>query len=344
MAKMTGWQKGCLVTALGCASLIVLAVTATGIALVWAASSARRLGDLTPEPVSRTIERVDRSARGDGRRGGGRTGDAQSPGGRGEDTSLVLMDESREGELLHLRIDMQEGRFEVRPGPAGSELRVDGTYASAYYDLTEERDENRDGESSLTIRFRSKQSLPVRLFARLMSGRRCNPNRLTVSIPEDLLIDLDLRFGQGASDVDLGGLSVTELRVEMSMGDHELEFSRPLAIEMIEGRLNGQMGEISFTSLGDARARELHITTSMGEAVVDLGGAWPDEAEVSIRHSMGDLRVDVPNDIRLSEGSRLRVGGETRRIGRRRETDDRDAPEVDLRVSASMGNARVRRY
>ena len=72
MAKMTGWQKGCLVTALGCASLIVLAVTATGIALVWAASSARRLGDLTPEPVSRTIERVDRSARGDGRRGGGR--------------------------------------------------------------------------------------------------------------------------------------------------------------------------------------------------------------------------------------------------------------------------------
>ena len=117
------------------------------------------------------------------------------------------------------------------------------------------------------------------------------------------------------------------------MGDHELEFSRPLAIEMIEGRLNGQMGEISFTSLGDARARELHITTSMGEAVVDLGGAWPDEAEVSIRNSMGDLRVDVPNDIRLSEGSRLRVGGETRRIGRRRETDDRDAPEVDLRVS-----------
>ena len=57
MAKMTGWQKGCLVTGLGCASVIVLALTATGIALVWAASSARRLGNPEPEVISRTIER-----------------------------------------------------------------------------------------------------------------------------------------------------------------------------------------------------------------------------------------------------------------------------------------------
>ena len=254
----------------------------------------------------------------------------------------MLLDESDQDELLHLRIDMQEGRFEVRPGPPGSELRVDGTYASAYYDLIEDRDEDRDGESHLTIRFRSNRSLPVRLFAGLMGGRR-NPNRLTVSIPEDLLIDLDLRFGQGASDVDLGGLRVTALRVDMSMGDHALEFSRPLATEMSEGQLHGQMGEISFVGLGNARAHELDVTTSMGEATVDLDGVWVDDAAVTIRHSMGDLRVNVPNNIRLSENSRLRVGGESRRLDRRRETDDPDAPEIDLRISASMGNARVRR-
>ena len=343
MGKMTGWQKGCVVTGLGCVGVIVLTVTVAGIALVWAASSARRLGDPTPEPVSRTIARSDRSGRDGDLRGQRRQNDPQNLEARGDDASLVVANEQADGDVLHLRIDMQEGRFEVRPGPPGSDLKVDGTYAAAYYDLTEERDEGRDGASALTIRFRSNRSLPVRLFAGLMGGRR-NPNRLTVSIPEDLLVELDLRLGRGASEVDLGGLRLTALDVEMSMGDHELEFSRPLATEVREGRLDGRMGDITFNDLGNARARELDITTSMGETTVDLSGDWPDRAEVSVRHSMGELRVDVPNDVRLAESSRLRIGTESRRLDRRRETDDSGAPEIELRVNASMGDARVRRY
>lgn len=350
MAKITGWQKGCLVAGLGCVSVIVLVVTVTGIALVWAASSARRLGDPTPDPVSRTIARSDRSANDrDAARGDDSNDDRQDDrrGNRRDEppveASLVLPDESGSDEPLRLRIDMQEGRFEVRPGPAGSELRVDGTYASTYYELTDERDEDADGSRSLTIRFRSSRSLPVRLFAGLMAGRG-NPNRLTVSIPEDLLIDLSLRFGSGQSEIDLGGLNVTELDGEFSMGQHEVEFSRPTAREMRGARLDGQMGEVSFRDLGNARAVEFDITTGMGEGRVDLGGTWQSDAEVSIRHSMGDLRVDVPNEIRLSESSRVRVNNETRRLDRRRETDLPDAPEIQLRLTASMGEARVRRY
>ena len=111
------------------------------------------------------------------------------PGNATDADQVVLPDESGDDEPLRLRIDMQEGRFEVRSGPAGSELRVDGTFASTYYELTDERDEDADGGRGLTIRFRSSRSLPVRLFAGLMAGRG-NPNRLTVSIPEDLLVDL----------------------------------------------------------------------------------------------------------------------------------------------------------
>ncbi len=56
-------QKGCLIVGIGCLSVVVLVVTVAGIAFVWAAASARRLGDPRPERVSETVIRSSRVPR-----------------------------------------------------------------------------------------------------------------------------------------------------------------------------------------------------------------------------------------------------------------------------------------
>ena len=338
MAERSGWQKGCLFVGVGCLSVVVLLITAAGLAFVWAAASARRLGDPTPERISETIVRSAQPAESEPPPTDRPAEDVAEP----TDQAIAIRQSS---DLLHLTLDMQEGRFDVRPGPPGSDVRVDGRYATAYYELTHDKSES-SGERRVVVRFRSKRSFFVRALAGLMTSS-ARTNRLTVTIPEGWPVDLRLRFGQGASDVDLGGLTLTNLTADVSMGDHEIEFSRPLAAELPRARLDGQMGDIRFLNLGNARAEDLEVSTSMGDAQVDLGGEWPRDtvSEVEIRHSMGDLRLRIPNDIRLSPDSSTEVTmAESRGLDTRNETDDPDAPTVELHLTASMGDARVIRY
>ena len=348
MAERSGWQKGCLFVGVGCLSVVILLITAAGLAFVWAAASARRLGDPTPERISETIVRSTQPAE-SGRRPTDRSAeDGAEPPGEAEasDPDIAIRQSS---DLLHLTLDMQEGSFDVRPGPPGSDVRVEGRYATAYYELTQDESESASsGERRVVVRFRSKRSLLVRALAGLMTSS-ARTNRLTVTIPEGWPVDLRLRFGQGASDVDLGGLTLTNLRADLSMGDHELEFSRPLAAELPSARLDGQMGDIRFLDLGNARVEDLEVSTSMGDAQIDLGGEWSHDtvSEVEIRHSMGDLRLRIPRDVRLSPDSSTETTmAESRGLNMdtRDETDDPDAPTVELHLTASMGDVRVIRY
>lgn len=338
MAERSGWQKGCLFVGVGCLSVVVLLITVAGLAFVWAAASARKLGDPTPERISETIVRSAQPAESGSRPTDQPAEDVAEP----IDEAIAIRQSS---DTLRLTLDMQEGSFDVRPGPPGGDVRVDGRYATAYYELTQDESEF-SGERRVVVRFRSKQSLLVRALAGLMSTS-ARTNRLTVTIPEGWPVDLRLRFGQGASDVDLGGLTLTNLTADLSMGDHEIEFSRPLAAELPSARLDGQMGGIRFLDLGNVRAEELKVSTSMGDAQIDLGGEWSRSAvsEVDIRHSMGDLRLRIPRDIRLSPDSSTKVTmAESRGLDTRDETDDPDAPTVELHLTASMGEARVIRY
>ena len=87
-------------------------VTAAAVALVWASSTVERLGEPIPEPIAGTVTLPGRD-------------EAGAAGGA-------------EGSPAHLDIDLEDGVFEVRPGPTGSEVRVEGTYASKYYNLIQD--------------------------------------------------------------------------------------------------------------------------------------------------------------------------------------------------------------
>ncbi len=113
-------------------------------------------------------------------------------------------------------------------------------------------------------------------------------------------------------------------------------------------RVSGDMGNIELDQLGNARARALRVSSRMGNFTVDLGGAWSTVAvsDLEIAHSMGDLRLRIPNSVRVTPDSRssATMGGESSSIDRRAETADPDAPELRLDLSTTMGGTRITRY
>ena len=99
------------------------------------------------------------------------------------------------------------------------------------------------------------------------------------------------------------------------MGNHEVDFRQPV-VDGIRFRLNARMGNVTVENLGNARAKSVDASGSMGNLTADLGGDWKpgSEAELSFTYSMGEVRVKVPTNVRLeadvrdSEGKKQNVG------------------------------------
>lgn len=295
-------------------------LSAAAVAWVWASSTVERIGPPTAERIARTVP-ARRSLR-DG---------VPDP----------------QGAPAHLDIDLEDGVFEVRPGPPGSDVRIDGAYARGYYHLVHERVASTAERGDLiTVRLQRARSLLIQLVAHAMDRFPSAPNDLTVSIPRGAPLSVDLTIRAGESRVDLGGLSLTDLVVDLAMGEHRLDFSEPLAVAPHRVRLAGGMGEIRFERLGNARAVELEAAGHMGSVLVDLGGSWPvgTVADLTLKNLMGELRLEAPDALRIvhvAEGAPDAEGGGPASTSGDR---DPDAPTLRLHVSNTMGETRVTRY
>lgn len=173
-------------------------------------------------------------------------------------------------------------------------------------------------------------------------------NDLTIIIPSGVPIGLKLKVTAGESRIDLGGLMLTDLEVNLSTGDHRLDFSEPLAAELPRVLLAGRMGNIELSNLGNSRALELDATSSMGRFTADLAGVWRqgEVSDLSFSHRMGELVLNIPDSVRIADDSEssVRFGGESSSVDGGGNTGDSESPVVRLKLATTMGETRIRRY
>ena len=324
MKKLSGWQKVGLFAGIGCFSFVALLVVGFAIAVFYAKSTLADLGDTTPTLVARTIAIQAPPA------------EAPPPGTK--PAALAA------NEPMQLQVELQEGTFDIKPGEPNGSVQVEGRFSEALYELTE-RTDTENGRPRTTIRFRSKAPMWARMLAGIGNDDNNRP-KLTLLIPSAVQIDLSLNVSMGESRIDLGGLTLSDLGLDLSMGNHEVDFRQPVVDGMTRFRLNARMGNVRVENLGNARAKSVDASGSMGNLTADLGGEWKpgSEAEMSFTQSMGEVRVNVPTKVRLQADVRD-AEGKTRNVEPDGdEAKDPKAPVIRVRVSSSMGEARVTRY
>jgi hypothetical protein len=150
----------------------------------------------------------------------------------------------------------------------------------------------------------------------------------------------------GESRIDLGGLTLQDLGIDLSMGNHRLDFKEPVVGGVRRVRLNVSMGNINIDNLGNTGAEAIEASGNMGNVTADLGGAWQPEskAELNFTQSMGQLTLQVPSSVKLDANIISSQGGTPRRPDSTEETKDPKAPTLHLRMETSMGEGRVVRY
>jgi hypothetical protein len=221
------------------------------------------------------------------------------------------------------------GEFHLRPARPGESLRVEANYDRQAFDLRERFDPG--GERwTYEIDFERKSTMLMSLLKSVIGG---TPSRMTIYLPADVPLELEVYIRQGGGDMELGGLWLTSGEIEFSQGGFELEVSEPLREPMESLVIRGSMGGFVAAGLGEASPRRLDVECRMGGMELDLRGNWVVDSEISIRTSQGGASVRLPRDVEI-------VGLDTDRVALRGD-EESPRPTLTFSVSADQGNLEI---
>ena len=241
------------------------------------------------------------------------------------------------GKLGTIELDLDVGEFEIVPGAPGEPIRVDAEYEEDVFQLVEDFVENDDGTWTYRVSMRPRGGM----FGMMFRGAGNNPrNRVTITLPRERPFDLVGKIGLGSTRIELGGLLVRRLDLEAGTGEHEISFDEPLLAPMESFRVDKSVGELRVLKLGNASPAEVEVTQSVGEARIDLSGAWARDADVRIENRIGEADVVAPEGVKL-EVDRARVAIGERRVSVPATELPDDAPTIRLRLEGSIGEVRV---
>lgn len=110
-------------------------------------------------------------------------------------------------------------------------------------------------------------------------------------------LDLELELGATQARVDVGGLSLNNLRIETGAADAVLDFSAPNRSRM--RHLDVQLGAAGFviTNLGNANVSSIRVEGGVGSVDLDFGGVIKQDIDVETNVALGKLTLHLPQDV-----------------------------------------------
>jgi hypothetical protein len=246
-----------------------------------------------------------------------------------------LDDPAVAGRAGRVELRLRAGSFRVEPGPEGSAIEVEASFDRNRFRLEQSYETGPDGGWTYHLEFGAKGFLSL-----LGIGDGDEP-QVTVILPRGVPFHLRGDIGMGESKLELGGLWLTGAALDLGMGEHTVVFGEPLHAPMERLTVNGGMGELNLSAIGNASPERVEVRQRMGALTLDLTGRWQRDADVRTRCSLGECSVRVPDDVgvRLTR-ARVTIGERSGGL-RDRPRPGPDAPELRIDASQSIGELRI---
>jgi hypothetical protein len=237
-----------------------------------------------------------------------------------------------------LDVEIQYGAGRLNVGPAESpmlyqmEIRYD---EEAFRPLVEYDEDDRELRLGVESR-RDHRRLDVREGA-----------TATIALTRDVPLDLDLEFGAGEADIELGGISLERLALQTGASETRVSFSQPNPMVAEEVTIEAGAADLRVTGLGNTRARRFEFKGGVGATVLDFSGAWAGQATASVEMGIGSVVLRLPrtHGVRLTRNSFL-TSFEAPGLERRGESyysdnwNDNDN-QLTIDVSAALGSIEI---
>jgi hypothetical protein len=197
---------------------------------------------------------------------------------------------------IDVRVKYGIGRFQIRPGNAGTLYRMDLRYDEDHFDPVVDYDR---GRLELGIESRGRNFN--------FKGRDNEQGEMDLELSTGVPMDLVLEFGAVRANLDLGGLHLTDFELSTGASESTLDFSRPTQGRVRTAEINVGAADFLAENLGNLRADRLEVGAGVGEVTLDFDGDWTDDMEVSIGMGLGSLELRIPEElgVRLEKDSFL---------------------------------------
>ena len=251
-------------------------------------------------------------------------------------SDLPPTSELPETAIGRVTLDLGVREFFLSPGPAGQPITIDAEFDPEAFELTEQLIEQDDGSWEVVIRFETKR----RLFGMVISDD--HDARVEIMLPRDRPIDLAGDLGIGRAELELGGLWLGDVDLDLGTGEHIVTFSEPTAAPVDRLRLQKSVGELRVRDIGNASPRSVSVSQRIGELWVDLEGPWRNDAEVRVRSGIGSCRLGLPDGVAIDlVGGGVTIGERSVRLPDAGEIPP-GAPTLLLDVEGTIGEVNVR--
>lgn len=254
------------------------------------------------------------------------------------ETVDIVAPAPEDGEVT-LNLNLTVGEIDIEPGAEGD--LVTGTYT---YNLEELEPEVDVDGTTVTIGNRETE-FSFNGFPDFDSNEIESHWDLRLG---NYPTDLTLNVGAGDADIDLGGLSLSRVQINMGASDTTLTFSALNTVEMSRLQFEAGAGSIRLTGLANTNAEDIIVRTGAGEVTLEFGGDLQRDLTVDVEAGVGSFTIIVP------EGVNAEVTSATTGLGNIVVSDnwqvsggnyiltgDEGAPTITFRLSAGISEIRL---
>ena len=129
------------------------------------------------------------------------------------------------------------------------------------------------------------------------SIKRTDDAKWYIKLCKDIPTTLDIELGASKADIELGGLSLKNLKISTGVSSTNLKFTSPNKITMRKFEIEAGVAKFDGEKLGNARFKNLKVSGGMGSFDIDLSGELLDDADVNFEIGFGNLDVYLPKDV-----------------------------------------------
>lgn len=122
-------------------------------------------------------------------------------------------------------------------------------------------------------------------------------NRWNLVLSRKFPMELEFEVGACDADMDFGGLSISELSLEIGAASGTIEFTRPNPERMREFRVEAGASSVNMYDLGNANFEIMTFEGGAGSFDLDFRGEYHGESEVDIEIGLGSADIIIPRDL-----------------------------------------------
>ena len=245
---------------------------------------------------------------------------------------ILVPDPGNDDEPLTVEINFGAGELSI---DSGADALIEGT---AIYNVEDFSPEIKKSDNNVEI---STGNLDIDGFPKFVN-RIINEWELRLS---DRLMDLRVFAGAYKGDLELGGLSLSNLRIADGAAEVNVNFEELNQVEMGSFRYDTGASSVTLSNLGNANFHSLTFQGGAGSYELDFSGDLQNDASAVIQTGLSELKIFVPDDldvrVRVESGlANINTLGGWAQSGSTY-THKGDGPTLDITIELAAGNLRL---